>query len=324
MDDWIGKRYFYMRPDGTDAFPHLKIKNQVKHFSDGLAYVKTEAHEGYINRKGEWVLGGDGGKPLPEGGKYYKPFSEGRAQFRVDDHLAFIDADGKVVGKRGVYLKGNDYSDGLAAVYAGDALGQKAWSFIDRDGNVAIPGPWYTVKSFSSGVAWVSLDKEKLLDQMNGRKRLINTKGEPVFGDAVFMGDVSYMDEQEDYRLACFSDDGTMALAHVTGALDARMVHLPSKTVYGPLLKGVYGSYGFREGIVPVSITDPAMRKGSNKWFALDRSGRLITKEGFFDAPEFHNGYAVLRKDFGSEEQDIRVVVINRAGEMIYKGEPSK
>ena len=344
--DWIGKRYFYMRPDGTDAFPHLKIENRVAPFSDGLAYVKTKDQEGYINREGKWALGGDGGKPLPEGGKYYKPFAEGRARFQVDDHLAFIDTDGKVVGKRGVYLKGNDFSDGLAAVYEGEALGEQAWKFIDRDGNVAIPGPWHSAKSFASGVAWVSLDKEKLLDQMNGRKRLINTKGEPVFGDAVFLDDVSYrfvggygkaggrvyrangevyLEEQNGYYLSNFADDGTVACVNVKGGAGVRLLHLPSKTLYGPLIKGVFTSRNFKEGIAPVLMqSSPEKRQGTNKWFAMDRTGRLITKEAFFDEPEFHEGHAVLRKDFGAEKQDIRVVVINRKGEIIYKGEPQK
>ncbi len=343
VNDWIGGRYFFMKPDGSDAFPHLKIENRIKGFSDGLAYVKTDDHKGYINREGKWVLGGDGGKPLPEGGEYFQAFSEGRALFRVQSRMAYIDTEGKVVGKTGVYFHAKDFSEGLALVYDGDTHLKKAWHYIDRDGNVALKGPWHMANSFSSGVAWVALDEQKMIDRLDGRKRLINTKGESVFGDAVFPGTVTYrfvggygsssgrvyradgsvyMEEHPQYFLTSFSDDGTVAIAQTkaTYGYFGRLVHLPTKTVYGPKIP-LSHSRNFQEGIAPLHLSN---HDGPNKWMGLDRSGRFISKEGFLDEPYFKDGFAVCRRKFGPDNKDIRVVVINRKGEIIWKGEPRK
>ena len=340
VNDRNAGRRFYMRPDGSDAFPHLTIRNQVERFSDGLAYVKTQDHEGYINREGKWVLGGDGGKPLPEGGEYYQPFSEGRARFNLKNRFAYIDVDGKVISEVGVYTIAHEFRDGLALVYDGrQGADVPGWHYIDRDGNKAIAGPFFMARDFSSGVAWVALDQQKMLNAMEGRKRLINTKGEPVFGEAVIEGVVShrfmggygkiggrvyhsdgsvYLEEQEDYFVFQFSDSDPIAFVNCGG--HARLLHLPSGAVYGPKLPSA-DVVGFQGGVAAVKVRDA---HPENHWFCLDRTGRLVSKEGFTQAPRFHEGFAVTTKAFGNDFSDERTVVINRKGEIIYKGEPRK
>jgi SLA1 homology domain 1, SHD1/WG containing repeat len=334
----------YIRPDGSEAFPQFRFCNSLKPFSDGLAYVETPQHKGYINREGKWVLGGDGGKPLPEGVRARMPFSEGRARVLINNHWAFIDTEGKVVGRSGVYGQAEDFSGGLAAVYEGEPRSnQQRWHYIDRDGNTAIAGPWYAARSFSSGVAWVGLDEQTSNGgPITGRRRLINTKGEQVFGNAVFlnMGDDALggyvridgaihrtdgsvcLEKQQDYYLGGFSEDGQVSIARAMPLIGAfgRLVHLPTMSVYGPKM-AISNHRNFSEGIAAVELLNSS---GPNTWRCLDYTGRFITEEGFVDAPQFRDGYAVTRKAFGPKEDDIRTVVINRKGEIIFKGEARK
>lgn len=340
VDDWIGGHYFYMRPDGSDAFPHLKITNRIKAFSDGLAWVETKEHKGFINREGKWLIGGDGGVPLPEGVGRFEPFSEGLAQFRKDKSCGFIDTTGKVVVPAGRYFSVQNFSDGLAAVNDSMVYSKQNWSFIDRTGKVVLPGPWPKVLSFSCGVAWVCLDPDYSVDT-NGRYQLIDKTGKKIFGDTVFMGNTIekrfiggyclaggrlygtdgavVFEKVDDYFITGVSKDGVHAFASIRGGRGFRCVHLPSKSVYGPVIPS-RSDHAFQEGLTPVYVQG----QGLNKYVCYDRRGRRVFKDAFFDAPKFENGFAVVRKAFGPETSDIRVVVIDRKGKIIWKGEGQK
>ncbi len=338
--DWIGGRYFYMRPDGSDAFPHLMITNRVEAFSEGLAWIRTKDHSGYIDREGHWVIGGDSGVPLPEGASDFQSFSEGLAQFGKGKFRGFIDTEGKVVVPADRYYMVEDFSDGLAAVNDSTEHGKQNWCFIHRSGEVAIPGPWPKVLSFSSGVAWVCLDPDYSVNT-NGRYQLIDRSGKRIFGDGVFMGNTitrrsvgGYciagsrvyrtdgsvaFEEANDYYISDISKDGLLGLANIRGGRGFRIVHLPSKSVCGPVITG-YSRGSFEEGLVSASVDG----QGKNRYVSYDRSGRQVYGDAFFDPPKFENGYAVVRKSFGPEPSDTRVVVIDRKGKIIWKGEARK
>jgi SLA1 homology domain 1, SHD1/WG containing repeat len=336
--DGVGGRYFYMRPDGSDAFPHLTFKNSIMPFSDGLAWVETKDHKGYINREGKWVLGGDGGAPLPEGGYNFEAFREGRAMFRLNSYVGFIDTSGKVVIAADRYYSAQGaFSNGLCAVNDKRDMREESWCYIDRDGKVAIPGPWPAVADFSEGVAWVCLDRSAGVQRVEGRKRLINTKGENVFGEAVFLGSLQYraeggfisvsgriyrtdgsvfLEPQDDYNLMRISKDGTMAFGVIKGDSKARIVHLPSMSVYGPFVRGCTGS--FVDGYIVMWLHDDPI----NPYTCIDRSGQRALADSYATEPVFKDGFAVVRKRFSEKEE--RTLVINRKGDVIWKGEPAK
>ena len=338
LDSFGSRNYFYLRPDGTDAFPHLNFKSRVLPFSDGLALVQTDKHLGYINREGKWVLGGDGGVPLPEGADSFESFSEGRAKFRLNGRIGFIDTSGKVVIPADRYYGALPFSDGLAAVNDNRDIREENWCYIDRDGKVAIPGPWPAVGVFAEGVAWVCMDRGVGVQRFEGRKRLINTKGQPVFGDAVFLETVqhlaqggflgmgeriyrtdgsAFLEPAQDYRLTGFSKDGTLAFANIKGEAMGRLVHLPSMTVYGPMIRAKYLK-GFEEGLTTIWLGNDIQ----NPYTCIDRTGKRAFADSFASEPEFKDGYAVVNKWFGEKEQ--RSIVINRKGETIWKGEASR
>ena len=337
MADWIGEHYFYMRPDGSDAFPHLKITNRVTRFSDGLAWITTEKHKGYINRDGKWVIGGTSAVPLPEDGRNFQPFSEGLARYRGDKHSGFIDTKGKVAIPPEKFYRVEDFSGGFAAVNDSIEFGNQTWQYIDRTGKIVIPGQWSKARPFQHGVAWVAIDPNKG-SIYNGRYRLIDSTGKNVLGDSAFtssqtdarfVGGLCRIDgqvfrpdgsvvftEAKDYFLHSFSEDSSLAMASIRGGGGFRIVHLPSKSVYGPVIPG-FPNHPFTEGLVTVTGTS----EDRNRKFCYTRAGKLAFDIGFFDTPQFENGFAVVRRYYGTEVSDIRIVVINRKGEIVWKGE---
>ncbi len=131
----------------------LVIKRAEGYFSDGYAVMEfTPSHFGFINKEGEMVIASD----------YYlvDRFHEGLAlvhpRNRIEDKLSgcFIDKENKQVGKL-FFESGKKFSEGMAAVqYNGK------WGFIDKAGKIIIECKYDKVFNFMNGLAPVK-DKKK-------------------------------------------------------------------------------------------------------------------------------------------------------------------
>lgn len=115
---------------------------------------------GYVDATGEVVI-----KPQFIMGS---EFSDGLAAARKDRLLGYIDRTGAFVIPPS-FEYGNEFSDGLAGVQ----LPEGKWGFIDKAGQVVIPGPYnWVYGGFREGVAQVTVE---------GRMRYINKNGEWVW-----------------------------------------------------------------------------------------------------------------------------------------------
>ena len=62
-------------------------------------------------------------------------------------------------------------------------------------------------------------------------------------------------------------------------------------------------------------------RGGKEGGLARFRADKIAINQGFFDPPLFKNGFAVVRRATVDDKSDIRIMVITRKGEILWKGE---
>jgi len=332
--------HFFIKADGSVAFPQHKFGG-ISPFSEDLAYVSIGELKGYINREGVFVLGGDSKTPLPEGSGWHGDFVEGRAFFRTKEGIGYIDKSGAVVIPVGKFKRGENFSEGLAAVSVDprrvetDLFGAGAWQFINTAGEVVIPGPLTWPRAFSCGVARVKTDPADIPGK--GPMVLIDRTGKPLLasakafdlgtvcgGYAICAGKVvdmkgnALMDaETADYRIGLIDSTTPIAFASYKKRPGGRMVHLPSKSVYGPVVDR--NVLNFFEGYGSVTVGN-----GKNRWGCIDLTGHLVVPAEFSTPPEFKDGYAVVGRTVGEQEDAEQTVVINRKGKIIWQGEPRK
>jgi len=129
---------------------------------------------------GEWVLDGLLGNWVNYSEERIIVISAEETDEGFRQNFKAYDVDGNFVFNGEGYFNG--FSEGLGAVTVyghGQGAGQtdKTWmQYIDRNGNVVIPGPFYTAEEFRNGEALVSIGDE----WETARFGVINTKGEFV------------------------------------------------------------------------------------------------------------------------------------------------
>ncbi len=120
--------------------------------------VWLKGKTGFIDKTGRLIIPPKfGGEYLWSGGV----FSDGMARTAVTTSerpgflcckYGYINAEGRVVVEPR-YLEARDFSEGLAAVAAGDR-----WGYIDKEGRVVLGPKWIAAQSFSEGLAAVNED----------------------------------------------------------------------------------------------------------------------------------------------------------------------
>lgn len=106
--------------------PRFVLSSQ---FSEGLAWVRTEAFIGFIDQSGRVVI------ELPESFSF--GFREGLAALRTKTGSGFIDKTGRFISTKR-YEQVDSFSDGLAAVVEGQ-WNEAKYGFINKSGELAIP-----------------------------------------------------------------------------------------------------------------------------------------------------------------------------------------
>ncbi len=120
--------------------------NWVKHFSEGLAWVRQNELYCCIDEMGREVI-------PPFYDSVYS-FKEGKAMVRNDEKWGFVDKSGNQIIPC-IYDYIGEYNEGLAQV-------RKGWKhgFIDKTGNEVIPCFYDYVQDFSEGLAYVGKDRK--------------------------------------------------------------------------------------------------------------------------------------------------------------------
>ncbi len=146
-----GKKWFYIREDGTKAFErefeHNDENPRAYPYADGLAifcevegnFLVRHVKCGFMDIQGNVVIPPDQLKTLSFAG-----FSEGLTVANG----GYIDRTGRVV----LPLRGEPFREGLAG-----ALTTGGWGFMDTSGKFLIPGQFNAVQPFSEGVAAVQV-----------------------------------------------------------------------------------------------------------------------------------------------------------------------
>jgi hypothetical protein len=156
-------------------------------FSEGLALVTISGKKGFIDTGGKIII-----NPQYD---VAEAFSDGLANV---EGFKYLDKTGKIViNIQSKHLRGEKFSDGLAAVYAID---DSKWGYIDKTGRVVIQpqfsgsvGGGSDAGEFSEGLARVSVA---------GKRGYINKSGQIVINPQF-----EYADDFSE-GLACVSSDG--------------------------------------------------------------------------------------------------------------------
>ena len=117
-------------------------------FSDGLAAVIVGHQVGYIAPNGAFAI------PPTYSGTSGIQFSEGLVAVRVGDKVGFMNKSGSVVVHPS-YDDAYPFSEGLAPVQVENKFG-----YIDRTGKLVIPIKYQVAQRFTEGVAAVTLENK--------------------------------------------------------------------------------------------------------------------------------------------------------------------
>lgn len=331
----------FVKADGSIAFPKYKFTS-VTPFSEDMAWVTTADLKGYINLEGNFVIGGDSKVPLPADGIEFESFKDGRALFRTKDSIGYLDPLGTIAIPAGKFKRGMTFSEGLAAVSTeapgpdnAQFPGMGQWQYIDGGGEVVIPGPYTWPQAFSSGVAVVGTDLAR--KENDGPVALINSAGDkypvqvpakgipPVSGGAYVIsgdnvvnlqGEVIIPAKGAGYSVQVLQSTVPIAFAKYDKRPGGRLIHLPTKSVYGP---SIDWDVEFHEGFAAVPSGT-----GGNKWGAIDLTGNIVIPPAFSEAPRFQDGYAITKRFGGEKEGGEQTVVIDRKGKIVWQGEVAK
>lgn len=275
----VGAWYIFLKKDYSLEGLSSVLYNyrEVQSFHDGRALVvSNDEHYGFINGKGEEVI-----------------------PCKYDYHY----------GRIGSFLIG--FSEGLAPVEI-----DCKYSYIDRDGETAIPGEFDEAGMFDGGYAWVKKD---------GNWMIIDSSGEII--EETNYSYVTLTSYSE--GLIAVWQDGKYGYANQKGKL---VIPCKYETEWGRIppscfsegLASVYieGKYGYldKNGNVAIpckyesayDFSDSlGMVKVNGKFGYIDRTGKEVIPCQYIDATRFSEGLASVKKDD-------KVIVIDKTGKEAF------
>jgi hypothetical protein len=248
-------RFGYINAEGE-----VVVKPQyweAKDFYEGLAAVQTGDRWGYIDKEGHVALGS---KWLSA-----DSFSEGLAAvYEEGIGQGYIDHSGRMVIRLEGATAPSEFHDGMAQVMVAPKDGSKdgyfnregqfEFGYIDREGRLAIPGPFEKAEDFSEGFAAIMVGGKMGFVDRTGRFAV-----EPIYDSARSFHGGS----------AVVSSGGKYWFIDRSG----------KKVSECPAL-----SCAFSEGLAPVQI--------GRRWGYIDMAGRVVIKPKFSEAYDFSGGIA--------------------------------
>jgi predicted esterase len=140
----VGGKFGYIDKEGDYVIePQF---SWARPFSNGLAVAIIGTKVGFIGRTGQFVI-----EPQFDSAH---DFSEGLASVKVEEQSGYINRSGEYVIEPKFKGVARSFSEGLAAVYAG----QHKFGFINRTGEFAIQPMFGLPLDFRNGLAWVSVE----------------------------------------------------------------------------------------------------------------------------------------------------------------------
>ena len=251
-------------------------RNEIFHFSDGLANVSFHERWGFIDRSGKWVV-----VPRFTGAGR---FTNGLAWVMRKDKFGFIDKTGRMVIWP-QFDNVRDFSGGLAAVRI-----KKSWGFIDTSGRFVVQPTFEWADSFGEGLALVK--KKGLYGYINPTGRLVI---KPRFMDGLrfqeglagiqINGKYGFINPQG--RIVIKPQfDQTAGFSEGVAAVKIRdsmgFIHRNGRMIF----QGRFTTLGnFHKGVAITSL--------DNSVYLLDQTGKM-THAGFQIMQDFSGKYAAV------------------------------
>ena len=152
-----GKKHGFVNALGQDVVP--TDHDELNHFSEGIASVKSGHHWGFVDHQGRWIA-----KPTFLA---VRDFSDGLAPVRTKDGWGYINKSGNIVIEP-QFIRAGEFHDGLAPVRP-----KKSKSgYINTQGEFVIEPQFDRVTEFKFGRAMVKPSQKDW--------GMINTKGEYI------------------------------------------------------------------------------------------------------------------------------------------------
>jgi len=265
--------------------------------ADPLFRIVKDGKVGFIDSAGRLVL-----KPSFSLSETDGDFHEGLLRVNSGEDYRYIDHSGNTVFETKVWLA-FDFSEGLAqaGLYEG-APTLPRWGFLDRSGHFAISPQFFSVDSFSEGLARVSVSREV------GSTGYVDHEGRFVIPPRL-----SYGYDFHEGRAAVVPGGPCQI---VNGGSCARLELRPTKSSPDydcrwayvdksgrPISEIRFDDAGdFSEGLAPVRM--------GNKWGFADANGTIAISAQFDFAEPFSEGLAVA-------EQGGRQGFIDRSGKFV-------
>jgi hypothetical protein len=146
----LNRKEFFINRKGERVTPEFAATFD---FSEGLAAVIVGQQVGYIALNGAFVI------PPTYSGTSGIQFSEGLVAARIGGKVGFMNKSGSVVVPP-AYDDAYPFSEGLAPVQV-----ENVWGYIDKTGRLVIPIKYQVASMFTEGVAAVTLaDKSGYID----------------------------------------------------------------------------------------------------------------------------------------------------------------
>jgi WG containing repeat len=222
----------------------------------------------------------------------YLSYGQTRPLFKITegDRIGYINDKGNVVIKP-IFLNGNDFSEGLAAVRLNGTYG-----FINEAGIFVIKPDYDFAKNFVNGLA------------------VVYKNGEPLFIDK--LGNVALPSV---FKALTFIDNRKGIITTPTnkqGVIDILSKQLIIDTIFSSI-----GDFKSEVAIVTEYIT-PTQKEKKKRIGLIDSKGKFVVPFGKYETiKSFYEGYAVVEIDDEKSKDGNTDGVIDTKGNLLFKRE---
>lgn len=280
-----GKKHGFVDALGRDIIP--TDHDELNHFSEGVASVKSANRWGFVSQNGKWIA-----KP-----QYLavRDFGDGLAAVRTEKGWGYINKQGNIIIEP-QFIRAGKFSDGLAPVRP--KRGKSG--FINHQGEFVIEPQFDRVSEFRYGRAMVKPPQKDW--------GMINQKGDfllpPKFKRLEFAQDSGYVHANQNYmwglcdltgkKLTGFKYRKIMSFSEGLAAVQLKKSE-SSKSLFGYIDRTgktiidhkFKKAMTFQEGKAIVS-------QGKNQYYFINKTGVKVFNLNFKRATPFSEGKAIV------------------------------
>ena len=249
------------------------VYDEVNDFNDGVAYVKLNGSQIYINKEGKETF-------LPEKLNLSKEDFMGceLVEIECDGKYGFADKTGREVVAP-IYDYVDNFCDGLAEVYREDESGCAGYGVINEEGKEIVPTKYESIEILNNGLIAVTGEYELL--------GLYNEEGEVLFEP--YYNNYEYIGYFNEGFAIVHERNGTYTdnqpLGHNFANVEYNFINEDGEVIAW----GYECASDFHEGRAAV--------KDNGLWGFIDKEGHAIVEIVYDEVRDFHEGRAAVCMD---------------------------